>query len=798
MTGLSGIDTESMVQALMQAEGYKLTKLKKQNQIHKWQQEKYREIGSKLDTFQATFLKIGGAKSILSDGTFAGFATTVKLSGAVSEKATVRTGANSKAGTYKLNIQQLAEKASATSGKYSKGDQLTTSSFNKDELKAGDTLKFSLDGVSKTITFEEADLNGDDAQFAAALKAKLDAAYKLTPGSVNEFSVNANGSNLSIGLTQGGHELKIHEGSRNSALTSITGGAFADGFKISDGSNDEDGNPTVSNIGPYNFSINGTNIDVAFSHGQDLSKMADEINKAVSNKVSILEAKLRDKSFDTDAGETEESVKAELKEIREDVAGFKASVSENKIVFSNSNANAEMKITSTAGSMDLLTFLKMDNDATPGNDVSFELENTSVIGDVGFASGASSLDVTKKILSEVYGSVPNSPLTVNGVSININANDTLDSLMSKINSSEAGVTVTYDKMGNTFKMEAKGEGEVNGFTFDDFNDDSKFSSEIRDIFGFNFGGATPDPVTGDLDSSGSKFNAAKDAKFTVNGVETTRSSNTFTVDEVSITLNETTKADEELRIDIAKDSSTALTAIKEFVTAYNELIAAINTEVSTSRPKSGKYSYYEPLTDEEKEAMSESEVKLWEEKAKTGLLSRDSILSKITGDMRTALYQKVDIGGGKFLSLHEIGITTTDRYADAGKLQIDEEKLKKALEENGDAISKMFTGNGVPNYNANGHLDTKLGLSERLNNVVESAIGSKGTITDKAGVLSRAGSLKFASLTKKIEDYDDRIADMLNYLADKEDNYYMMFSKMEQAVTEANNQMNYLMSQMGG
>lgn len=48
-----------------------------------------------------------------------------------------------------------------------------------------------------------------------------------------------------------------------------------------------------------------------------------------------------------------------------------------------------------------------------------------------------------------------------------------------------------------------------------------------------------------------------------------------------------------------------------------------------------KYRDYTPLTEEQKKDMTEKQIELWEEKAKSGLLRGDTILSGATNQMRT-------------------------------------------------------------------------------------------------------------------------------------------------------------------
>lgn len=733
LTGLSGIDTDSMVKQLMKAESLKYDRLKKQSTTLKWQQEKYRDVASALKGFQDTFLDILSSSSIRASGSFGSYGATVKLAGADSSKISAKTTGKSVEGSYKFSVTQLARKSSVTSSSAASFSDKLASSEGVDlsSLAVGDTIKFSLDGVTKTIELTDkyftADGSGgktlNDAQFAANLKEDLNTAYGKTD--VNGFSVSYDLNNatnkykLTIEMQEKGHDLKIYEGTRSSDLTSKTGTTL-----ISD--------ETKLSAGKYSFKVtigsDEKTISIDLSEASDAATVVKAINEALKNK---------------------------------EVSGLSAFADKDgRIGFSSGNATNNITISTGGGdgSADLLS--KIGFNATT-------LRNTSVLSGLKYSNGAGTLSPTSKSLGELFGTSltydanGNHTFRINDVDITVNASESLDGLMNKINASAAGVTVKYDGFTGKFTMEAKNEGALNGFT------GTSIDSKLSELLGFNF--------------STANYTAAQDAVFKINGVDTTRASNTFTVDGTEITLNEVTTGTEEITVDIKKDNSKTLETIKKFVTAYNELIAKINGEVDAKRAKNGKYSYYEPLTDDERNAMSESEVKLWEEKAKQGILGRDSILSGITRDMRSAMYQKFEIGDSKSLSLYDIGITTTSNYWEGGKLSIDEEKLAQMLNEHGEDISKMFTS----------------GLGNKLNDIVNSTIGSKGSITEKAGVEWRAMSLTTNDMYKQLKKQEDKISDMLNYLIEKEDYYYSMFSKMESAIMQSNSQMEYLAAQLG-
>ena len=139
---------------------------------------------------------------------------------------------------------------------------------------------------------------------------------------------------------------------------------------------------------------------------------------------------------------------------------------------------------------------------------------------------------------------------------------------------------------------------------------------------------------------------------TINGQIITRSSNNFTVNGISYTLHKVST--EPQKIAIKPDVDGIYDSINSFVDRYNELIDKINGKLSEEYNRD-----YQPLTRQQKEAMSEKDIEKWEERAKTGLIRNDSILEKIVFSMRRGLFDKIN---GVDISLTNIGITTGSYY----------------------------------------------------------------------------------------------------------------------------------------
>jgi flagellar hook-associated protein 2 len=361
-----------------------------------------------------------------------------------------------------------------------------------------------------------------------------------------------------------------------------------------------------------------------------------------------------------------------------------------------------------------------------------------------------------KTLSFTVTNGDGAPSTVK--TIQINDGDTLDTVISKFNSSELGVTAFYDTQNKQFVLTKNDTGSKSSIVADAAT--NTFMAEL----GFTDPGAS-------AELSGKT--AGTDASFKLNGYQTSRSSNTFDISGVTYTLQQTGTAN----ITVANDTNSTFDMIKGFVDKYNETIEAINQKTGET-----KYRDFPPLTDAQRKDLSEKEAELWDEKAKSGMLRGDSILSSGLNTMRSVLYASVYTGDPNYDQLSEIGITTSRNYLDKGKLEIDETKLRDALAANPEAVMKMFTGDG-----------TEKGIASKLRETIESTVDK---IESKAGNALRTNA-QF-TLGRELTDVDKRISAFEDRLVQVEERYWRQFSAMEQAILRSNQQSMYLMQQFGG
>jgi flagellar hook-associated protein 2 len=345
----------------------------------------------------------------------------------------------------------------------------------------------------------------------------------------------------------------------------------------------------------------------------------------------------------------------------------------------------------------------------------------------------------------------------------IQGSDSLNSVLSKISSSEAGISAYYDSFKDQVTLTRKETGNFNE-SGDEIITTSTNSGFLNDVLRF-----------GAVAESG-----GDNAEFTVNGLSTQRTSNTFDMNGVTFTLKDKLLSTEpSISINVANDTDKVVENITKYVNSYNELIEKIQTKVNEE-----KYKDYLPLTDTEREELSEKQQEKWEEMARSGLLRRDSLLSGLLSKMRTDFYSPVSNAtvDSSFKQLSSIGITTTSNYLEGGKLVINEDELRKAIEENPESIEKLFTSSGSTS-----------GEQGILNRLYDSITNTMDSIKTKAGN-SNATNDTF-TLGKNL----NRITDQMNRFEDRltqvENRYWAQFTAMEKAIQQSNSQMSYLMQQ---
>ncbi len=352
--------------------------------------------------------------------------------------------------------------------------------------------------------------------------------------------------------------------------------------------------------------------------------------------------------------------------------------------------------------------------------------------------------------------------------IKVNAEDTIESVLRKITDSDAPVRAFYEPSSNrvvlettrTGKYSPEGVPEIEFYSTYNSESDSASDSSFFSRLKLNTGGEQ----------------GGTNAKFTYNNVlEIESKSNSYTLNGINLEFRNVTT--ESVRITVDTDIDHTVEAIKNFVNKYNEVVEKLH-----GSQQEQIYRDFPPLTDEQKAEMTEDQIKQWEEKAKSGILRRESVITNGLLDLRQTWYASVELDGA-YQVMTQIGISTSERYMDGGKLEIDEEKLREALRENPEDVRNLF---------ANPTKDDSRGIIYRLDEAVK---GFRDRIEETAG--RSTYTLDNYTLGRRMKDLNERIAQFEARMVRVENRYWNQFTQLEKAIQRMNDQASYLFSQFG-
>ena len=582
---------------------------------------------------------------------------------------------------------------------------------------------------------------------------KTNGSYKTKKATVNDdtkASVTASSS-----ASNGTHTVSIKQLASSAYLTGSNIKAAGSTF-----------NTFVSASATTNFE------DMTGSDGSSLNLKGQTIT--IGNGTDTLEFVL--------GGEGDNGV-ANLSELNKKLAetdgfkGLEASYVDGQITFKNTSVSKDEdgNETGTVFSVESAALGISGELNYKADDTTGAVTSLSGISGVGYMKEFTSSDISSSTKLSDIGITVGTTFSINGKDFVVDDKTTISSFASGL--SKLGVSASFDAKQGRFYLNASGTGADNDFNLTCSNDTA------LEALG--------------LGKSATKINA-QDAIIMYNGVEYKNSSNTFELNGLTITAKSVTGKynaetgeftdDSPLSITIAQDTDSMYDTIKNFVKKYNELIDEMNTLYNEKKTD------YEPLTDEERAELSDTQVEKWEEKAKQGLLRRDSTINSLLSSMRSILNKSVTVtnadGTTSSYTLASLGIVTGD-YTEKGKLHIlgDEDdaeysaetnKLKAALESNPEIFSQVMGGT-----------KENPGIGYQLYDNLTKAMKSSTT----------SSALTFyddKTMDEDIDDMEDEVEKWEEKLQALEDKYYDQFSAMESAMAKLQSQQSYITSLMGG
>lgn len=273
----------------------------------------------------------------------------------------------------------------------------------------------------------------------------------------------------------------------------------------------------------------------------------------------------------------------------------------------------------------------------------------------------------------------------------------------------------------------------------------------------------------------------QDAEFIINEEKYTSNSNTITVN--GLTIDALAETSDVINITVSNDTDALYDKIKDFLTSYNNLINEMQKLYNADSAKD-----YEPLTDDEKSQMSETEVEKWEQKIKDSLLRRDTTLSGLISSITTGMMKSYDING-KMYSLATFGIQTL------GTLRA-EKNENYAYHINGDSEDTYTSGLTDKLRTAIAEEpDTVIEFMKNLTTDLYNNLDKRMKSTAVKSVYTVYNDKEMAS---EYSNYSDLIKQWTDRIKDQEDAYYKKFAKMESALAQLQSNSSSLTSMLGG
>lgn len=705
MTGMiSGLDTESLIQSLVDAQKLKNKKTVDKKTKLEWTQEKWKDLNTKLLSLY---------KTELNKLTMQGSYMTKKTTVSDATKLSVKAGSDAPLGSQSLSISQLASSGYLTGSEL---DASVTRATNLSELgitdeatlniTVGDNSKYiKVSGDMSVATFIS---NLQSAGINANFDEKNHRVYisSKQSGEDNDFSITASSAAGTEVLKKMG--LATGTMSKADQLTYQTWAANA--VYKADGSIDRAA--TIAAV-------------------KANSATKDAIDKEVKIRVDLYTANV-------------ESLTKENESLTESNTKMTAENTTNtaKITDIKSTESYQQIFLSDIYSEDDLDAVKIGLES--------EIESLKAAKEAGtiteeeYTNLVQKKEMQKAQVTEVLG-------LQKSVADNIK----------KIQDNEAAI------VSNT--------SAIDGYNAKLAGDNAGVIAEVEDVlvakadyaYQVNSGAVS---VTG----SATKIDG-QNAEFELNGVGYVSASNETTINGLTLTMTGTTAHGEKITFTVTNDTQAVYDTIKNFVNKYNEILEEMN-ELYYADSSRG----YDPLSDDEKEAMTDSQIEKWETKIKDSLLRRDSTLGSLTTAMKGALLSSVEVNGKKY-SLSSFGVGTSSNYLERGLLHIQGDaddstyasytnKLMKALEEDPDTVMQVFSGVAKNLYSVMQDKMKKTSLSSALTFYNDTYI--KNQIT---------------SLNKQISKDEKKLTEL-------EDKYYKQFAAMETAMAKLQSQQNSLAS----
>lgn len=772
----SGMDTESMIENSVAGYKSKITSLQQKMTKLQWKQDAYRGLISSMNSILNKYTSFTSSTNLFSASFFS------KAVNAVAKGANAAMVAVSGKGTSDVQIDRIKQLAQAASYSVSAKDLAATGAateaVNWSEKVSTSAVAGSISikygggetgkGSSFTLRFDEGQVFGSAQELADAINKQLEEKNVTSSKGTSKAS-----EYLEASVGADGRVILADKKGNNFKITGTSGG-MANFF-----------DKTEEAAG---VSITGSNkpftVDNLVEKKGRNEYLADKsIQISLDGKVKTIKLDFLKDNTDIDSTEKfAEALQEKLDaEFGKDRVAVQASA-DGKLEF-GTKKNGKFE---TFGDGSVFKVLGSNN----------TVNNALGLGEGGYSNTVQTSWTLERVLGadkfetrtdEDGNTYQAADLIINGEKIELKSTDTIQNMMDKINSSDAGVNIKYSSLTGQFSMTATETGA-----------DSKIEIEGKlgkALFGMD--------TSKEDDVAAGDYKKGQDAEFTVtvNGkqMELTRSSNNVDLDGYNVTLKgafgynadgTVDNSAEPITFETNTDSDKIVDAIKEFVKDYNEMVTALRSAYTTEPLTNTKKEEYQPLTDEDQAKMSESAIKNYEEKAKTGLLYVDMDLANLYSKLTSAVQGDGELGA----TLRSIGLEV--KFADGlSTIELDEDALRDALESDPDKVKNAFTQTTANGASTNGLM---YNLKSTIEMYASTSIGSPGILVNKAGTTLSSYSLNNNELNDQINNLQEQIEKWQDRMSDRVDFYTNQFTQLELLINKMNSQSSMLAGLSGG
>ena len=702
---VSGMDTESLVSALVSSYKLKKDNLVKAQTKLSWKQEKWKTMNTSIYGFYSGKL----SKARFSSN------YTLKTSSISNDKyAKVTASSSAVNGTQKLKVNQLAATGYLTGGKITASDRSKITGDTKVSDVIGTTdgsIGVKTSSGTKNISITE-DMTVN--QFVSKLKdAGVNASFDENNGRFfisakesgkdNDFSLIANNDNGLNALKKLGiYTVNKTDKAEYQRLASLTEGSDK-----------------------YNAELEGMYTKV---NAKDIAKSYADKYNAAKNKLDILEANdTLDKSL---------SLEEAVDKLRDESAHLLDSFADYYKVKKDADGK---DVTDSAGNL----VYEYDTDAIEKDGKTTEFDALSKQKEVK-ESLIKTYDENTKIIEDTKGYV-----TVGDDGKAVADENNANVLKEVADTNDSRQKSAKELLDSKIAMAIK---ETNAADSTDATDPTK-----------------PVRITG------------QDSEIMLNGAIFTNNTNDYSINGLTIQAMEVT-GNEEVTITTNTDVDGIYDMIKDFLKDYNDLVKSIDVAYNAASSKG-----YEPLTSDEKDSMSDDEVKKWEDKIKDSLLRKDSTLGSVLDTMKNDMAKSFNVGG-KAYSLSSFGIATLGYFNspenETGVYHIDGNKDDDKTSANTDKLREMISNDP----------DTVISFFSQLSTQLYTDLGKKMATSSTSSAYTIYNDKQ---MNTQYSEYNTKISAAEDKVTTWEDYYYKKFSAMESALAKMNAQSSSLSGLFG-